>query len=251
MISHIRQMILEHPEWLRRPGVPLSFLKASTPTSGTSMDRGKGKVLLFVFEEGQTSPTLGIKTTRTYSAGDVIKRNYNNLKLLAEGVRGSEHAQMFATPLYLYDDGNIIFSVETICPGVKFFPKARSIELVMEKYIAWQSHLARETKKFQTLGQDIQLPVLIQYGDMTPDNVLVSGENIYLIDYDCVGETQLPGFDLFIFLSKIKLHPEVLHSYYERYFPRYFRNIGAHVESYNVLFPFYYGEEVNRKTKKT
>src|SRR3989344_5266371 len=158
---------------------------------------------------------------------------------------------MLAEPLYLYDDGDLIFSIETICSGATFSAEAHSIELVVERYIAWQSYLAQNTKKFQTLGQDIQLPILTQHGDMTPDNVLISDKNIYLIDYDWAGEINLPGFDLFNFLSKTKSRPEILDSYYKQYFPRYFRSVGVHVKSYDILFPFYHEEESNRKAKKS
>ena len=240
MITQIKQIIGEHPEWLRSPESSLSFLKASTPASGAGKWTEKGKVLLFVFEEGERLPTLCIKTVRVYSAGDVIRCNYDNLQLLRDGVVGSTYIQMFAKPLYLYNDGDLVFSIETICPGTKFSQDARSVELVVEKYIAWQSHLAKKTKKFR----------ILQQGDMTPDNVLVSGQNVYLVDYDYVGTSYLPGFDLFNFLSKIKLSPEALHTYYEQYFPRYFKAIGAQVKSYSDLFPLYNIEESKRKAKK-
>lgn len=248
MIALITALIQKHPQWLRSPGAPLSFMKTSTPASGTRADQGK--VLLFVFEEGEIWPTLSVKTTRIYSTGEVIKRNHANLKLLVEGVSGSKHAQMFARPLYLYDDGRVIFCVESACPGVRFSARAHNIELVMDKYIAWQSYLAQGVKKFQTFEGGIRLPVLIQHGDMTPDNVLVSGENIYLIDYDYVGASTVPGFDLVNFLSKMRLHPKALSSYYERYFPLYFKSIGAEVSSYKSLVPLYHREEVRRKDGK-
>ena len=95
------------------------------------------------------------------------------------------------------------------------------------------------------------MPILTQHGDMTPDNVLTSDKSIYLIDYDCAGEINLPGFDLFNFLSKTRSRPEILDSYYKQYFPRYFRSVGVHVKSYDILFPFYHEEESNRKAKKS
>jgi hypothetical protein len=248
MITKIRQLMLEHPEWLRSSHVPLSFMKFSTPTSGMVAD--KGKVLIFVFEEGEISPTLCIKTTRIYSAVSIIKRNHDNLKLLQEGVTGSEYAQMFAKPLYLYDDGSIIFSVETVCPGAIFSAGTHGVESVMDKYIAWQSYLARGINEFRELENGIRLPVLVQHGDMTPDNVLVLNQEVYLIDCDYAGKGWLPGFDLFNFLSKLKLSPEMLRYYYELHFPRYFKSIGAHIESYEILIPFYQREEGNRKMRK-
>ena len=249
MISQIKKLIQEHPEWLHSPGEIISFMKASTPASGTKGVDG-GKVLLFVFEGGEVFPTLCVKTTRVYSDRDVIRRNYSNLKALHEEVSGNEYALMFAKPLHLYDDGEFSFCIETVCPGATFSAEASNVELVIEKYIAWQSYLAQNTQKFQTLGNGLKLPVLTQHGDMTPDNVLVSGKNVYLIDYDYAGVSQLPGFDLFSFISKARLSPEIERSYYDKYFPLYFKSIGALVESYEDLFPFYHAEELSRKGEK-
>ena len=176
MITQIEKLIRENPEWLRSSRSSLSFMKVSTPSSGTG-GLDNGKVLLLVFEDRERLPTLCIKTTRVYSASDVIRNNYDNLRLLRDGVVGSEYAQMFAKPLYLYDDGDLIFSIETICLGAKFSQNAHSVELVVGKYIAWQSYLAKKAKKFR----------ILQHGDMTPDNVLVSGRGVYLIDYDYAG----------------------------------------------------------------
>ena len=127
MIHLLTQLIRQHPEWLRSPGAILSFMKVSTPASGTEL--GKGKALLFVFEEGETLPTLCMKTTRTYSAGSVIRQSYANLNMLRDEVEGSEYSEMFAEPLYLYDDGDLIFSIETICSGATFSAEAHSITL--------------------------------------------------------------------------------------------------------------------------
>ncbi|MDO8620913.1 MAG: hypothetical protein Q7R31_01395 [Candidatus Levybacteria bacterium] len=247
MIHLLTQLIHQHSAWLKTPLAPLSFMKISTPASGREL--GKGKILIMVFEEGEVWPTLCVKTTRMYSTGEIIKRNQNNLKLLEEGVLGSLYAQMFAKSLYLYDDGSVIFCIESVCPGIRFSARPYNVELVMKKYIAWQSYLAQNTTKFQTFENDIRLPMIVQHGDMTPDNVLVSGENIYLIDYDNVGENQLAGFDIFNFLSKLRRSPEVINFYYEEYFPRYFKSIGAQVESYEDILPFYRKEESNRKVK--
>ena len=233
MISILDKLVEAHPEWLRATGKPLSFMKTSTPSSGTKADQGK--VLIFVFEEGEKWPTLCVKTTRVYSNGEVIRRNHANLKLLGEGVRNSEHSKMFARPLYLYDDGEVVFCIESVCPGTRFPTSGQDIELVMERYIAWQEYLAETSKK------------LVQHGDMTPDNVHIFGKNIYLVDYDYTGMVELPGFDIYNFISKAKLSSELERLYYDRYFPRYFGSIGMAVKSYEDLFPAYHTAEVRRK----
>ncbi|MDO8589705.1 MAG: phosphotransferase [bacterium] len=245
MIAILTKLIKEHPEWLHARESKLSFMKTSTPASGTKVDQGK--VLIFVFEEEEKWPTLCVKTTRTYAAGESIRENHHNLQKLQEEVKGSVHSSLFALPLYLYDDGKIVFCIESVCPGVRFSASTQDVELVMENYIAWQSHLAQNTKEFQTLPDNIRLPVITQHGDMTPDNVLVSEKDIYLIDYDYAGVSTLAGFDLFNFLSKIKLSSETLRLNCGKYFPRYFESIGAEVGSYEALLPLYHQEEVKRK----
>ena len=85
---------------------------------------------------------------------------------------------------------------------------------------------------------------------MTPDNVLVYRDRVYLIDYDYAGVSTLAGFDLLNFISKMKISPETRQAYYEQYFPRYFQSIGAQVDSYKSLLSLYHDEEVVRKSEK-
>ena len=118
MINIITEIIRKNPGWLWDSKAGLSFMKMNTPSSGKNPN--VGKVLIFVFETEQLVPTLCVKTVRTYLAGEVIRNNYNNLKLLESGVKGSSYSNLFAKPLYLHDDGEFIFCVETICPGVMF-----------------------------------------------------------------------------------------------------------------------------------
>lgn len=270
MISILKKVIRDHPEWLHSSGAELSFLKLSTPSSGAKLH--KGKVLIFVFEEGRELPTLCVKTSRTQADGEEIRRNYKNLKTLS--------GSMFANALYLHDDGKHIFSIETVCPGHKFKVGADNVDLVVDAYCSWQTALLHDVKKsfnpedlktttfnaidlvevpddtkdglkhyYETLAQEIEvhLPELIQHGDVTPDNVLVHKGHIFFIDYDYVGFSNVPGFDLFHFLMKSK-------SFDERYFKLYFEKIGAHISSYKALFFLFYIQESVRKgtgNKKT
>lgn len=241
MIPLLTSVIRAHPQWLRRADAPLSFLKVSTPSSGKEGD--KGKVILFVFEDGEKMPTLCVKTVRTYAHAEIIRRNHANLNLLHEG----SSADLFARPLHLHDDGEMIFCIESVCRGAAFLGSPREVALVVEKYCAWQEQLARTAQ----IDPATRLPILVQHGDLTPDNVLISSSHVHFIDYDYVGVSTLPGFDLFMFLSKLKPHGESLRALCERHFPLYFTCIGLEVTSYELLIPMYRLQELKRKQPAT
>lgn len=224
-------------------------MKASTPTSGSGKGADRGKVLLFVFEHGESWPTLCVKTTRTYAEGEVIKRHHGNLISLVEGARNSRFAEMFARPLYLYDDGEFIFSIESACRGRMLSGQVSNLDLVIKEYNAWQSHLASSANQELKIDSKTRLPSLIQHGDLTPDNVLICGKKVYLIDYDYVGFSLLAGFDLFNLLLKTKRRSGSLRYRCQRYFPNYFQSIGVKIkpEEYDNIFFEYYLEELRRK----
>lgn len=284
MIRQLTDLIQKHPEWLRQPGAALSFLSGSTPASGKK--HGTGKVLLFVFENGQKTPTLCVKTTRAFAAQSAVKKNYDNLQLLTDGVRGTTCAEMFAKPLYSYEEKNTAFCVESVCSGDKFSAKCGPVHVVLGAYQAWQKELVERDQKsggnkkilltadlekialdtidalklagdsarklrnyFQKLSlpKNIRVPAVVQHGDMTPDNVLISGSSVFLIDYDYVGVSMVAGFDLFHFLSKTKERGMSFRSRFETYFPAYLTAVGATVESYDALLFIYYVQESLRK----
>ena len=82
---------------------------------------------------------------------------------------------------------------------------------------------------------------------MTPDNVIVSGDDIYLIDYDCVGTNMLPGFDLLNFILKSKYQADPIHPVCEHYLSAYFENIGAITGSLDSFLFVYHLQETKRK----
>ena len=94
----------------------LSFLKYSTPNSGKNLD---DKVIFLVFKSGAKEPFLCVKTVRNYSSKGRVVENFNSLKKLNELTYGSEHQNLFAKALYLYDDGENVFSIEPACKGRK------------------------------------------------------------------------------------------------------------------------------------
>jgi len=279
MIQLIEQVIREHPVWLTSLS-DFSLAKMSTPNSGSGRDQGLGKVILFVFEKGKKKPTLCLKTVRTYSAKSVIERGYGNLQLLNQSISSSPELKIFAQPLLIFDNGEGVFSIETVCPGHKPSTLAE-LELAINKYLAWQARLAVLAEKFweveelSTLlrslineldfltnkkdlieysqkfwldgGSNFRLPKIIQHGDLTVDNILIDKTDVSLVDYDYSSIEFLPGFDLFNLLSKTrgnKFFGSLLNNHYWR---RYWLAIGVNEQSNGGIFFIHYLQELRRK----
>lgn len=253
MIKIFEQTIKEHlPEYLNENVFSLSYLKFSTVASGSGLH---DKVIFLVFKNHASLPFLCLKTIRNYGAKEAISRNFYNLKTLNTITVGSSYDRLFARALYLYDDGENIFSIETACPGKKINLDTEKLRAVVTDYIGFQEYLAKQsghsvrdmkelTKEtiiksgLKEAGQHklltyitqlppstMKLPRLIQHGDLTMDNLLFSKSGLCIIDYDYVGSTDIPGFDLFgLFhrfnqIDSLKLCKE--------YFPAYFEKIGG------------------------
>lgn len=273
MIQVINDIIQKNKHWLEHPESELSFLKMNTPASGTLPHFGK--VLIFVFENGRKTPTVCVKTTRTYEAGETIKKNYENLVLLSQL---SSEVITTAKPLLLFDNKEVVLSFESVCPGIKFSSGIATVETVLNAYITWQNGLkstrvlssadldsvttqtitllglSKENeeillKKYSSLDQDSDflLPELVQHGDMTPDNVLVDGNRVFLVDYDYVGLSKIPGFDIFHFLSKTVKKSGEFKKHCELYLGKYFEAIGGRVKNIDKLLFTYHMQESLRK----
>ena len=272
MISLIRHTISAVLPQLSCKPEELSFLKYSTPTSGTYPN---DKVIVLVFEPKARTPFLCVKTVRHYGAKENILRSFNNLKRLNELTAGSTSRGLFAEALYLYDDGEFVFSIETACPGKRVKLDYEKLGAVVEAYIRFQEHIAvgplRDADDlalntmsgcglgtsdrqellqfFNTLqGSSMQLPCVIQHGDVTEDNMLFTSADVCFVDYDLVGLVDLPGFDLFGLFRRFN-HGEVA-ALCRKYLPSYFEKIGANVESDNyirLLFLYFVAEHTLRK----
>lgn len=225
MITFIEKIIRDKwPDAAGESDMPLAYLKLCTPTSGGTLN---DKVIFLVFKNNSRLPFLCVKTVRNYGAKEVILRNFRNLKMLNGLTANSDFAKMFAGALYVHDDGEHIFSVEQACSGAKIVQNEKNLKRVVGEYGALQEHFFRrgseivgEPKVFagkiianasfppadrswlldytgKSFPNSIRLPRIMQHGDLTFDNLLLSPDGLRIIDYDFVGVTDLPGFDLF------------------------------------------------------
>jgi len=276
MMQLIHKTIVDKlPDLINGAGESLELLKYSTPTSGKSLN---DKVIFFVFKPREKVPFLCVKTVRSYDAREIIIRNFDNLKKINTLTASSPYFDLFAQALYLHDDGENIFSIETICPGKRIKLNKKKLSFVVAEYIGFQEYLAKNSSesvsdikdfvkeiisksKLKELDQqkllqftetlpldNVKLPRLIQHGDVTEDNILLSKKRLCIIDYDFVGVTDLPGFDLFGLFSRFN-QSEVKELCY-KYFPKYFSRIDVDVESNKykgLLFLYFLIERILRK----
>ncbi len=268
MIKLFEKVIKEHlAEHISEKDFPLSYLKFSTVTSGSGLN---DKVIFMVFRNGTSSPSLCLKTVRNYGAREAILRNFNNLKTLNTLTLGSHYVRLFAQALYLYDDGENIFSVETVCLGKRIRLNKERLKIVVTDYSDFQKYLAQQDKNsmrdikqlaeetaiksglnesdrhqllkyiVRKLPTSITLPRIIQHGDCTSDNLLWSKNGLCIVDYDYVGNSDIPGFDLFGLLHRFDRVG--LSSLCKEYFPAYFKKIGGKSldGNYRGLFLLYH-----------
>ncbi len=246
--------------------ISLSFLKYSTGASGKKLE---DKVIFFVFKQEEKTPFLCVKTVRNYAAADVVRRNFDNLNRLNELTSGSPYQNFFAKAIYLHDDGENIFSMETASPGKRVTLDSKKLAVLVERYTGFQAHVAGQGRLTQNLKQyveeslralelpegdrlellkfynslsseEIVLPKLVQHGDLTEDNIIFSKSGPSVIDCDYLGVVDIPGFDLFgLFYRHSRKDAKTL---CHKYLPDYFEKIGAEVskDSYLQLFFLYY-----------
>ncbi|GEM_PF-1291456 len=276
MIKIFDKVIREHvPELLTESDFPLCYLKFSTVTSGSRLN---DKVIFLVFKNRAPLPFLCLKTVRNYEAKQAISRNFSNLKKLNELTADSPYALMFARALHLYDDGENIFSIETACPGKRVKLDNENLKVVVSEYIDFQQYATKRSesplidmaqfaeeivthsglkerdqrellqflKSFSLNG--FGLPRVIQHGDLTEDNILLSKDGLCVIDYDFVGNIDLPGFDLFGLFRRYNQYEAK--SLCNKYLPEYFTKIGAKIDvnKYDgLLFLYYFTERTLKK----
>ena len=277
MIPLIRKIIEDKlPGFAGDSGAYLSFLKYSTPASGRNLN---DKVIFLVFKPGAAEPFLCVKTVRNYAAKEVVARNFSNLKKLNMLTAKSPYSRLFARALYLHDDGENVFSIETACPGRRIKLNKKKLSGIVAEYVGFQEYLAKRNSGFidgvrrfaeETVAHSgleetdkreilrfmeslpfakMKLPRLIQHGDITEDNILMSKSGLHIVDCDFVGITDLPGFDLFGLFFRFNCF-EAEKLCYE-YLPEYFKRIGADLSGNGyegLFFLYYFIERALRKT---
>ncbi|MEK7614401.1 MAG: phosphotransferase [Patescibacteria group bacterium] len=283
MIKIFDKVIRERgPELLAESDFPLCYLKFSTVTSGSRLN---DKVIFLVFKNRAPLPFLCLKTVRNYEAKQAISRNFSNLKKLNELTTDSPYAPMFAQALHLYDDGENIFSIETACPGKRVKLNNENLKIVVAEYIGFQQYAAERSgnsitdmaqfakeivihsglkeRDQQELLQFLKsfsldgfgLPRVIQHGDLTEDNILLSKDKLCVIDYDFVDDIDLPGFDLFGLFRRYNQHE--VKALCNKYLPEYFTKIGADIADIDVnkhdglLFLYYFTERILKKRRSS
>lgn len=265
MISLIEKTIKEKlPKDICGLGCELSFLKYSTPASGKKIN---DKVIFLVFKIKEREPFLCVKTVRSYDAKDRIIKNFNNLKNTNILTDNGIYANLFAQALYLYDDGENIFSIESACKGKRVSKRKSEIDDFVKQYTNFQqsiykgevykigkeyfesliSQLGLDKDSKDTLnryfdkitnGKDVKLAKIHQHGDLTLDNVFIDSRDIRIIDCDIFGEINLAGYDLYKFFSRLDKDSLKLN------LNNYFNTIGTDMTATNGLLFIYYIQEL-------
>lgn len=277
MIKIFEKVIRENlAESMTETDFPLSYLKFSTVTSGSGLN---DKIIFLVFKKSACTPFLCLKTVRNYGAKQAVIRNFHNLQKLNKLTVGSSHKHLFASAVCLHDDGENVFSVETACQGDRIGRDKNKLAVAILDYIVFHEYLAKKNEnslrnmrqmadetvtKSGLNGADQQkileyfeklptanamLPRIVQHGDLTPDNILLSKDGLCIVDYDDVGNTDIPGFDLFNLFRRFS--PTDFWRLYREYFPVYFRKIGGtfDIDNYRgVLFLYNVIEYVQKKS---
>lgn len=235
---------------------PLSYLKFSTVTSGAGMN---DKVIFLVFKKSAREPFLCVKTVRNYQAKHAIERNFKNLQRLNALTAGSGFDQMFSRAVCLHDDGENVFSIETGRSGEKIGQDKNKLMKVVADHFLFQEYVKKNSSEKSLVNLEdfanetvlrsglsaedqsrilayfsklpssrIRLPRIIQHGDLTPDNILITDHSLCVVDYDDVGNTDLPGFDLYSLFRRFSWaeFPEL----FKEYFPEYIKRVGGEVE---------------------
>lgn len=230
MISTIEKVLRK--EMNISPKTNLSYLKYSTPISG----KGVGcKVIFFVFVGENKMPSFVVKSVRTESNASSIREGYKNTSLLNSLTKNTEFDSMFPKMIHIHDDNGGIFTIETMCSGLKM-GRDENIDKVFKIYTSFSKHLLSSSKDKILLNFEygkkileslngskedidslskyllglwnnlnVELPSIYQHGDLTIDNILLDRGNVRMIDCDTFGNIRVPGFDIFHLSTRKKL----------------------------------------------
>ena len=255
MINYLEKLILENWENWASGVKPkgLDFLK----THAGQAVRNK-KVGFFVFANNK--PIIFAKTIRENRYNKTIESGFDRLKSIYKYLEN----ESVPKPIYLGNHQGIAFSLETAILGKQFHSCKKQKDL--KKFLEWffefqrlmiqkkkisgsqlKKYIDELVKKFfdlyelekdlreliKDLAEELKrnidalsLPLIVQHGDLTPDNVLSDKGKIKVIDWDNFGKIDLPLFDLLVFLQRwsgirdvsfVDKYPAVIEEYFKRF----------------------------------
>lgn len=202
----------------------ISFLKLNTPISGNGLGN---KVLFMVFIDSKTYPYVVVKTVRSMTDHEVIRKSFSNLVKLNRLTQNTDFFDMFPKALMIEDVADNCWSVESFCTGHKpnmrtdfgsifdwYCSLSKLIHLQSKATLIIDStHAKKIINQFtgskeiiSTLNSyvdklfdsgPIEIPAIQQHGDFTIDNILIDGDKIRVIDCDLFGNIVVPGYDIF------------------------------------------------------
>jgi hypothetical protein len=231
MVEYLKKFILDNwDEWFdtAKP-VNLDFLK----THAGQAIRNK-KVGFFVFNHNK--PIIFAKTVRDKKLNSIITDGFDKLKAINGCLKDNSVPEAICCDHYQ----DTAFSLEGAINGKQFHSFKRPEDL--KKFLEWffrfqqsmkngkemngdrlQEYLASLVNDFiraycleddlvslinnivGDLRQEInslKLPLVVQHGDLTPDNALIDNNQVKVIDWDNFGKINLPLFDLLVFLQR-------------------------------------------------
>lgn len=223
-----------------------------------------GKVVFIVFEKGNKTPVLIVKTVRNYKYLKVISEGYKKLEELASLLKDTKHKNLFPKPLFLYDDGNeFIFSIESYNGGTSLANTKKFLHQTLQRYIDFQKVINKPEpavslllyglgiirdfnldNKDESLLNDYfkslcetsspEVSFINQHGDLTPDNIFIIDDTVKIIDCDYFGEIRLAGYDIYRLTMRVDSKNTI------KYLSEYFSTLGLDMTSNKAVIFLYF-----------
>lgn len=253
MVQYLERLILDNwKNWVgnKRPEF-FDFLKIN---AGQAV-RNK-KVGFFIFKIKK--PIFFVKTVRESKHNEIIKKSFEKSKSIYRYLNDGSVPK----PFYFGNYQKIYFYIETALYGKQFHSckTKKDLEEFLNWFFDFQRLMVKKgnggsiklteyidnlvikfcdlyeiEKELKELTKNIiskkdidnlQIPLIPQHGDLTPDNVLSDKGKIRVIDWDNFGKINLPLFDLLVFLQRwsnirdisfLDKHSKLIEGYLEKF----------------------------------